>query len=138
MVRNARIHDLAAVARIIRAGFAPRDRWGPLLLLDKLADGGRLRVDEGAAGLIRGFVLLERRPAGTNVRYIAVDPLCRGKGVGRGLLATVTGPAFAWVRASNTASQAMFRAAGWAVALEPPPGRRGGWLYFHQATVTAS
>lgn len=129
MIRRAGIHDLKSALSICRECF-DADRFGPARLLDWLAAGAVLTVDDAGAGLLRGFVLAERRPAGRWLRYIAVARAFRRRGVGSALLASVRGPAFAWVRAENAASRGMFGAAGWTLAHDPRTRRAGDWCYF--------
>jgi ribosomal protein S18 acetylase RimI-like enzyme len=131
MIRDAVPSDLAAVLAIGAAGFAPTDRPGPGWLVKKLAQPGRrLLVDTIGPGVIRGFLLTESHPTGTVARIVAVAPEFRRQGIGRGLLATIDGPGLAWVRTRNTASQALFTAAGWTLATPPRPRR--AWLHFTQ------
>lgn len=136
MIRPARVSDLADVLAICRQSFRRPDRFGPRWLLSQLADGAALRVDDGGAGLVRGFTLTHRRPGGTWLRYVAVAADSRRCGVGRRLLGSVRGPAFAWVRTGNAASRAMFAAAGWEAGVVPA-GRRGEWVRFHRPVVAS-
>ncbi len=131
-VRAAQPCDLRAVLDIAKAGFGPQDRFGPGWLVDTLAEPGtRLLVESPGAGVVRGFLLVQRYPTGAVVRYVAVGPVYRQQGVGRRLLARVRGPATAWVRSANLASQGLFRSAGWRTAIAPRR-RRGDWAFFVQ------
>jgi GNAT superfamily N-acetyltransferase len=133
VIRNARPSDLADVLSICKVSFARADRFGPRWLVNALADGATLRIDDGGASLVRGFALIQQRPAGVNwLRYVAVAADSRRRGVGRRLLAAVRGPAYAWVRCENAASRAMFAAAGWEAGIVPDGRRRGEWVRFHR------
>ncbi len=129
-VRAAKPCDLAAVLAVARDGFRSPDLFGPRWLVDTLArPGTSLLVESPGAGVVRGFLLTERYPTGTVVRYVAVGQCYRCQGVGRRLLARVNGPGSAWVRSENAASRALFASAGWRPEIAPRK-RRGEWFYF--------
>lgn len=129
-VRPAVPADLRAVVAIGRESFFGEDAFGATWLVGKLAQPGTaLLVEDAAITLVRGFILTEHHQLGTVVRLIAVLPDARREGIGRLLLASVTGPAWTWIRETNEASQRLFSSMGW-VEAEPPRKRRGDWRYY--------
>lgn len=139
MIRLATPADLIMVLRICRQGFAGDDRFGALWFLKKVAEPGTvLQVDDAGLGAIRGFLLTQAIEQGTLVRMIGVERGYQRQGVGTGLLATVTGPAGAWVRDENVASRTLFTRAGFRTAVpewtedarKKNPIHTGKWLLF--------
>lgn len=132
-IRPAQPCDLAAVLDIAKESFTlPADRFGAKWLVRRLAlPGVELYVDSPGAGVVRGFVMLERYPTGTVVRLIATGSQHRGQGVAKRLLAATvpTGPGSTWIRTENQASRATFESAGWKIST-PPRARSSEWVYY--------
>jgi ribosomal protein S18 acetylase RimI-like enzyme len=130
-IRPALPGDLDAVLRIGATSFAhDADRFGATWLVRRLArPGTELFVDSPGAGIVRGFLLVERYATGTVVKLVATDPQFRQQGVARRLLATVRGPAATWIRTENAPSRATFEAGGW-VQTAPPKARSGEWTFY--------
>jgi GNAT superfamily N-acetyltransferase len=111
-IRRATFHDLAGVEAVLRAVW-PGETFNTANARRQLEAGGLL-VAEAAGeviGLCSGFALPNR----WEVDLLAVLPGHRGRGVGRSLIRAnlpAKQPARAVIAASNTASTAAFRAAG--------------------------
>lgn len=126
--RPAGTGDLVRLSALHAASF-PYDPWDATAL-------GRLSALPGAVMLCleRGFILMRNAADETEVITIAVDPACRGLGLGRRLLAAGLAAAraqgarqaFLEVAVDNHAALALYRRAGFAEI-----GRRRG--YYHRA-----
>lgn len=129
-VRAAVPADLKAVVEIGRACFTEReDRFGAAWLLSYLAQPGTaLLVEDAAITQVRGFLLTEHYGGTTVVRTVAVHPEARREGIGRLLLASVSAPAWTWIRTENAASRGLFEAMGWREV--DPPRKRVAWTYY--------
>ncbi len=134
MIREAKPQDLREVIRICSASFNRKERFDAAWLVEILAEEATLYVDDAGIGVLRGFMILKKVTYGTCVRFIAVAPEFRKQGVGKGLLAIVDGPAYAWVREENKASQAMFESSGWFVSYTSATDKNGKsslWRRYH-------
>lgn len=80
--------DVTAVHAMINAVFDPLAEFMPdVAELDELLHRGGILVATDYAGALRGFLVHETIGATSLLRYVAVDPECRGKGIGGQLIA---------------------------------------------------
>jgi ribosomal-protein-alanine N-acetyltransferase len=138
LIRSMQPADLDAVLSIaVDLPQAPQwSRYQYETVLETAETGHRVAlVAEIAPGRLAGFAVLSMLPPEAELESIGVASQFQRRGIARALLAFVFGECLAHgctelileVRASNSAAQALYRAAGFQVA-----GRRPGYYSFPQ------